>query len=73
MALHRRGYDAKQLREVYEDFVAIFDEFKRRYYDKDDMKVFGERGDTYELREALLDIGFDYEAEVKRLRESENT
>lgn len=68
MALHRRGYGAKRLREVYEDFVAIFDEYQRRYYDADDMKVFGERGDTYEMREALLKIGFDYEAEVTRLR-----
>lgn len=59
----------KGLREFYEEFSKTYDDFKRRYYDKDDEKIFGERGDTYEMREALLNIGYDYDAEVKRLSE----
>ena len=65
--LHLRGYGAKRLREFYHDFTDVFNEFKRRYYDPDDMKVFGERGDTYMLKERLKKIGFDYDKEVKEL------
>lgn len=63
------GCGAKRLREFYEEFSETYDEFKRRYYDKDDMKVFGSRSDTYMLKEKLLASGFDYDAEVKRLSE----
>ena len=69
MTLRRYGYGAKRLREFYEDFAATYEDFKRRYYDRDDERIFGERGDTYEMKKALLEIGFDYEAEVKRLNE----
>lgn len=67
--LHLRGYGAKRLKEFYEEFCEIYEEFQRRYYDRDDMKVFGSRSDTYMLKEKLLAIGFDYDAEVKRLKE----
>ena len=63
------GFGAERLKRFYDSFVSLYSELKRRYYDKDDMAIFGERGDTYELRKALLAAGYDYDTEVKRLKE----
>lgn len=67
--LHRRGYGAKRLTDFYRDFVEEVMAMRNRYYDKDDMRVFGERGDTYVMRERLKEIGFDYEELTKQMNE----
>lgn len=70
MTVHKNcGYGAQRLRKFYRDYSETYNAFKDRYFDKDDERIFGERGDTYEMREALLKIGFDYDEEVKRLTE----
>ena len=70
MTLHEDfGLGAERLKRFYNKFSETYRSFKDRYFDKDDERIFGERGDTFELREALLKIGFDYEAEVKRMTE----
>lgn len=72
MTLHKDfGFGAERLRRFYAGFSETYNSFKDRYFDKDDMKIFGERGDTFEMREALKNIGFDYDAEVKRLVEGQ--
>ena len=63
------GCGRKRLREFYEEFCEIYNEMQRRYYDKDDVKVFGSRSDTYVMKERLKAIGFDYDVEVKILKE----
>lgn len=63
------GFGKKRLKRFYEAFCKNYERFKERYYDDDDVKIFGERGDTYVMREDLKKIGFDYEAEIRRLRD----
>lgn len=73
MTLHKDfGFGATRLKRFYDKFSETYRSFKEHYFDKDDERIFGERGDTFELREALLKIGFDYEAEVKRMTEEES-
>jgi len=67
------GFGAKRLKQFYAGFSATYRAFKERYFDKDDIKIFGERGDAYELKKALYNIGFDYDKEVKRMIEGEST
>ena len=70
MTLHKEfGFGAERLKRYYHSFSEVYRAFKARYFDKDDVKIFGERGDTYEMREYLKKIGFDYEKEVKELTE----
>ena len=72
LTLHKDfGFGAERLKRFYRGFSETYRAFKDHYFDKDDMKIFGERGDTYELREALKKAGFDYDKEVKRLIEGE--
>lgn len=73
IALHRDfGFGAERLKRFYRSFSETYRLFKDRYFDKDDMRIFGERGDSYELKKALCDIGFDYDKEVKRMIEGES-
>lgn len=65
------GFGEERLRRFYRHFVETYTSFKEHYFDKDDERIFGERGDTYEMREALKKVGFDYDAEVKRMVEGE--
>ena len=70
MTLHKDfGFGAERLRRFYACYSETYNAFKDRYFDDKDVRIFGERGDTYEMREALLKIGFDYDALVKELTE----
>ena len=59
------GFGAKRLKEAFDAFIEIYYEFKRRYYDEDDIKTFGSRSDSYVIKEELKKIGFDYDAYVE--------
>ena len=59
------GFGAERLRRFYAKYVELYEDYQRRYYDKNDIEQFGSRTDAYVLKERLKEIGFDYDAEVK--------
>lgn len=64
MLLHEKdGYGAVRLRRHFRDFVKLYDEYKERYLNADDLDTLGERGDTLALKKKLAEIGFDYDKE----------
>lgn len=66
--LHREfGFGATRLKRFYTEFQEVYEDFKRRYYHKDDIKEFGSRTDAYMMKEKLLELGFDYDEMVKEL------
>lgn len=63
------GFGATRLKRFYAKYVELYEDYKRRYYDKDDIKEFGSRTDAYVIKERLKELGFDYDTEVKELNE----
>lgn len=61
-------HGAKRLRNMYREFVFMYDDFKRRYMAADDSTVYGDRTDTYALKKRLKEIGFDFDLECELIQ-----
>ena len=57
------GMGAVKLRRHFRGFVKMYDNFKHRYMQEDDINTLGERCDTIVLKKRLAEIGFDYDKE----------
>lgn len=64
-------FGAKRLKRFFRAFVKKYDEYKARYLAADDSTVCGDRLDTHVLKQHLLDIGFDYDAECEAIRKEQ--
>lgn len=57
------GMGAVRLRRHFRAFVGVYERFKEKYRQDNDVDTLGERCDTIALKKKLAEIGFDYDKE----------
>lgn len=57
------GMGAVRIRRHFRAFVSVYEQFKEKYMQDNDVDTLGQRCDTIALKKRLAEIGFDYDKE----------